>query len=352
MASIFPRLVEHHHEQLMFWSDPEVGYRGIIAVHDTTLGAAMGGTRFWDYQSEQGALEDVLRLARAMTYKAAVAGLAAGGGKAVILGDNRITDREPVFRAHGRAVQSLGGRYITAEDVGTSVEDMEFVRRETEFVTGLQGKSGDPSPLTALGIVQAIRASATERYGDGSLDGIRIAVQGLGNVGRHLCEQLAAEGARLTVTDIDPERVARVEEACAARAVPTDEIYSVDAEVFAPCALGGVINDDTLPVFRFEIVAGGANNQLAEPRHAEELRQRGILYAPDYVGNAGGLVNIYGELKGWSPKRSRQQVEAIFGTMLRVFALAREEGTNPAVAADRLAEERIRAARRAPRTGG
>ena len=342
---IFDRLEDRGHEQVTFWSEPAVGYRGIIAIHDTSLGPAMGGTRFWSYATDDKALSDALLLARAMTYKAAVAGLEVGGGKSVILGDNRVTDREPIFRAHGRAVESLGGRYIAAEDVGTSVDDMEFVRQETQFVTGLHGRSGDPSPLTALGTLQAIRAAATEVYGDGSLNGTHVAVQGLGNVGFHLCELLADEGSRLTVTDIDQERVARVVDLFSADSVAPEDIYSVDADIFAPCALGAVINDDTVPRLKVDVVAGAANNQLAEPGHEHELQSRGILYAPDYVGNAGGLINIYGELRGWALDRSREKVEEIFGTLCKIFALAREDHTTPAAAADRIAEERIDAAR-------
>ncbi len=346
---IFERLEEHGHEQVMFWSEPDVGYRGIIAVHDTSLGPAMGGTRFWHYDTEEEALVDVLRLARAMTYKAAAAGLDCGGGKSVILGDNRTKKRELIFRAHGRAVQAMGGRYIAAEDVGTSVDDMEFVRKETAFVTGLHGRSGDPSPLTAFGTLQAIRAAATEFYGDGSLDGTHITVQGLGNVGYHLCELLAEEGARLTVTDIDQARVERTIREFSAEGVAPDDIYGVDADIFAPCALGSVINDETIPLLKVDIVAGAANNQLAEPRHGDELHRRGILYAPDYVGNAGGLVNIYGELQGWDLDRAREKVSEIFGTMCRVFEIARRSDVTPSVAADRLAEERIRAAHEARR---
>ena len=343
--SLFDRLEDHGHEQVTYWSEPDVGYRGIIAVHDTSLGPAMGGTRFWDYPTEEEALADVLQLARAMTYKAAAAGLDSGGGKSVILGDNRRKERAALFRAHGRAVESLGGRYIAAEDVGTSVDDMEFVREETRFVTGLHGRSGDPSPLTAFGTLQAIRAAATEVYGDGSLGGTRVTVQGLGSVGYHLCELLTEEGARLTVTDIDQPRIDQVTRLFSAKAVAPDQIYSVDADVFAPCALGSVLNDDTIPALKVGVVAGAANNQLAEPRHGDELQRRGILYAPDYVGNAGGLINIYGELHGWSLDQARKKVGEIFETLCRVFELARKGGMTPAVAADRLAEERLQAAR-------
>ncbi len=332
-------------EQVAFWSEPAVGYRGIMAVHDTTLGPGMGGTRFWDYATDAEALRDVILLARAMTYKAAMAGLDSGGGKSVILGDNRRQDREALFLAHGRAVASLGGRYIAAEDVGTSAADMAFVRRETEFVAGLHGRSGDPSPLTAFGVAQAIRAAACERYGDGSLDGARVSVQGLGSVGAHLCEILAGEGARLTVTDIDAGRVERIVRRLGANAVAPEEIYDVEADVFAPCALGGVINDDTIPRLRVDIVAGAANNQLRERRHEVALRERGILYVPDYVGNAGGLINIYGERHGWSRQRARGKVTRIFDTVCRIFAFARSKATTPGAAADRIAEDRLAAAR-------
>lgn len=251
----FDLMLQRDHEQLVFWSEPSSGYRGIIAIHDTTLGPALGGTRFWDYGTEREAVIDVLRLARGMTYKASVTGLDLGGGKSVIIGDNRIEDRGAIFRAHGRAVDSLGGRYITAEDVGTSVDDMEFVRQETDHVVGVHGGSGDPSPVTAFGVYRGIKACVRYRYGEDSLEGRHVAVQGVGHVGYHLCKNLAEEGARLTVTDIDAERVERVVEELGAERVEPDEIYGVDADVFAPCALGAVVNDDTLDVFNVEIIA-------------------------------------------------------------------------------------------------
>src|SRR5690606_11434081 len=227
------------------------GYRGIIAIHDTTLGPALGGTRFWNYRNDEEAIIDALRLARGMTYKAAVAGLNLGGGKAVIIGDNRTPRREMLFRAHGRFVESLGGRYITAEDVGTSVEDMDYVKMETEYVTGVAGGSGDPSPVTAYGVYRGIRACAKEKYGSDSVSGMHIAVQGLGHVGYYLCKYLTEDGATLTVTDIDDARVQRVVKDFGAAAVAPDQIYTVDAQVFAPCALGAVVNDDTIPQFKF-----------------------------------------------------------------------------------------------------
>jgi leucine dehydrogenase len=338
---LFETLADYGHEQIVFWSEPELGYRGIIAIHDTTLGPALGGTRFWSYASDEEAIIDVLRLSKGMTYKAAVAGVALGGGKSVILGDNRTTDREMIFRAHGRAVESLGGRYITAEDVGTSVDDMEFVRMETDSVVGVYGGSGDPSPVTAYGTFQGIRACAERKFGSASLEGRHVLVQGLGNVGYHLCGFLHDEGARMTVTDIDAGRIARVREDFGATVVGPDEIYGIEADIYAPCALGATVNDDTLKVLRVSIVAGAANNQLAHPRNGDELHARGILYAPDYVINAGGLINVYGEIHDWNPERSKRKAGEIYGTLLRIFALAEEEGVGTAVAADRIAEERV-----------
>jgi len=338
------------HEQLVFWSEPRLGYRGIIAIHDTTLGPALGGTRFWSYSNDEEAVRDVLRLARGMTYKAAITGLNLGGGKAVILGDNRTRDREMIFRAHGRAVESLGGRYITAEDVGTSVDDMEFVRMETESVAGVHGRSGDPSPVTAFGIYRGIKASALAKWGSDALADRHVTVQGLGNVGSHLCALLVGEGARLTVTDIDPVRVQRVVDAHGAGKVAPDEIYGVEADIFAPCALGAIINDDTLPLLRVAVVAGGANNQLAADRHAEGLQARGILYAPDYVINAGGLVNVFGEREGWEQDRSLRKAGEIYDTVLRIFERADADGVPPSVAADRLAEQRLQDVRHLQRS--
>lgn len=348
---VFEVMSEGDHEQLVIWSEPEVGYRGIIAVHDTTMGPALGGTRFWDYASDREAVVDALRLARGMTYKAAITGLNLGGGKSVIWGDNRTKDREMIFRAHGRAVESLQGRYITAEDVGTSPDDMEFVAMETAHVAGLVGRSGDPSPVTAFGVFRGIKACAAIEYGDDSLAGRHVAVQGLGHVGYYLCEDLVQEGAKLTVTDIDPERVQKVVDAFGAKAVEPDAIYDVSADVFAPCALGAVINDDTIDRLDVDIVAGGANNQLATSGvHGLGLHERGILYAPDYVINAGGLINVYGELKGWSRERSKRKAGDIYNTLLRIFDLAKSERIPTETAANRVAEERLRQARHLQRT--
>ncbi|MBI4541349.1 MAG: Glu/Leu/Phe/Val dehydrogenase [Gemmatimonadetes bacterium] len=347
---IFEMMAQGEHEQVVFCYEPTCSYRGIIAIHNTTLGPALGGTRFWSYHSGEEALIDALRLSKAMTYKAAVAGLNLGGGKAVIIGDPKTTRREMIFRAHGRFIESLKGRYITAEDVGTSVDDMDYVHMETKYVSGIHGKSGDPSPVTAFGVYRGMKACVKERCGSDSLERMHVAVQGVGHVGYHLCEYLHAEGACLSVSDIDDERVKRVVRDFGATAVVPDAIYAVDAQIFAPCALGSVVNDETIGQFKFEIVAGGANNQLAEPRHGDALHERGILYAPDYVINAGGLINVYGELSDWTAERAQRKAGEIYDTLLHLFEISREERVPTYVAADRLAERRIAQVARIKRT--
>ena len=342
--NLFDTIAGMGHEQLVVCHDKSSGYRGIIAIHDTTLGPALGGTRFWQYRSDEEAIIDALRLARGMTYKNAVAGLNLGGGKAVIIGDNRTAKREMIFRAHGRFVESLGGRYVTAEDVGTSTADMDFVHMETDYVAGLATKSGDPSPVTARGVFRAIQASAKHRWGSESVAGKTIAVQGLGNVGHYLCKELHAHEAKLVVTDIDATRVKRVVDEFGARAVDLDAIYSTAADIFAPCALGGIINDDTLPKLRVEIIAGAANNQLLlAEKHGGELEKKGSLYAPDFVANAGGVINVYSELAGWTAQRALRKADEIYDTTLGVFEIAREQGIPTYEAADRLAERRLHA---------
>jgi leucine dehydrogenase len=348
--NLFDQLSTMGHEQLVVCHDKSAGYRGIIAIHDTTLGPALGGTRFWNYDTDEEAITDALRLARGMTYKNAVAGLNLGGGKSVIIGNNRTTNREMLFRAHGRFVDSLGGRYVTAEDVGTSTGDMDFVHMETEFVAGLAEQSGDPSPVTAHGVFRAIQASAFYCWGADSLEGKTIAVQGCGNVGHNLAKELHAAGARLIVTDIDPERVKRVVADTGARAVKSEEIYCQQADIFAPCALGAVINDETVPQLRVKIVAGAANNQLLEERHGDMLEAAGILYAPDYVANAGGVINVYSELAGWDRQRSLRKADEIYHTVLGVFEIAKQHGIPTYEAADRLAERRLQAVRSMVRT--
>ena len=341
---IFDTMASLGHEQLVLCVDEGAGYRGIIAIHDTTLGPALGGTRFWNYASDEEAIIDSLRLARGMSYKNAVAGLNLGGGKSVIIGDNRVTNREMIFRAHGRFVESLGGRYVTAEDVGTTTADMDFVHMETEYVAGLANKSGDPSPVTAHGVFRAIEASAKQKWGSALLKGKTITVQGLGNVGTYLCRELHAAGAKLIVSDIRPERVKQAVAEFGATAVEGDAIYSAKADIFAPCALGAILNDDTIPMLKVEVVCGGANNQLLEPaKHGEALEKRGILYAPDFVANAGGVINVYSELAGWTRERALRKADEIYDTILGVYQIAKEDSVFSYLAADKLAERRIAA---------
>lgn len=340
---IFAEIRTLGHEQLVLCQDPSCGYLGIIAVHDTTLGPALGGTRFWQYHDTDEALVDALRLARGMTYKAAVAGLNLGGGKSVIIGDNRRSDREALFRAHGRAVETLNGRYITAEDVGTSPMDMEYVRLETRHVAGLMGLSGDPSPVTAYGVYMGMKAAARAHWGKDDLSGRTVAVQGAGKVAYYLSRHLHSEGARLIVTDIDANKVKRIVEEFGARAVAPDAIYDQAADIYAPCALGATINDDTLKRLKVQVIAGAANNQLAEERHGTALDKKGITYAPDYVINGGGLINVYGEIHQWPAERSHNKAGEIYDTLTRIFEVARREGIPTSSAADRLAEDRIAA---------
>ncbi|HJU88890.1 MAG TPA: Glu/Leu/Phe/Val dehydrogenase dimerization domain-containing protein [Gemmatimonadaceae bacterium] len=330
------------HERLLLGVDTAAGYRGIIAIHSTALGPAVGGARFWSYRSDDEAITDALRLARGMTYKNAMAGLPLGGGKSVIIGDNRRADRETLFSVHGRFVQSLGGEYVTAEDVGTSPADMEIVRRETPYVAGLVDRSGDPSPVTAHGVFRAIQASAYWRWGSSDLRGKTVAVQGVGHVGYYLCRELAAVGAKLIVSDIDAERVSRVSRELGATAVEPEAIYAVPADIFAPCALGGVLNDATIPRLKVEIVAGAANNQLLDERHGDQLAARGILFAPDYVANAGGVINGSRELLHYDEPSVRERVERIYDTMLDVYERAKVKGVSTNRAADEMAEERMR----------
>jgi leucine dehydrogenase len=343
---IFERLARHEHEQIVFCSDVSSGLKAIIAIHDTTLGPSLGGCRMWPYTSDEEAFEDVCRLSRGMTYKAAAAGLNLGGGKAVIIGDPRKDKSEAIFRAFGRFIEGLSGRYITAEDVGTSVADMVQVRMETNYVTGIPralGGSGDPSPFTALGVYRGMKACARKAFGSDDLSGRRVAIQGMGNTGYNLGDLLHKEGARLFVSDIDPERVKRAVSELGAEAVAPDRIYDADADIFSPAALGATINDDTIPRLKARIVAGSANNQLAEEgKHGAELKSRGILYAPDFVINAGGLINVANELVGYNREVALTQVNAIDDIITRIIGIAEAENIPTSVAANKLAEERIR----------
>ncbi|HWM93043.1 MAG TPA: Glu/Leu/Phe/Val dehydrogenase dimerization domain-containing protein [Thermoanaerobaculia bacterium] len=344
---LFQQMAEMGHERVLFCSSPETGLQAIIAVHSTVLGPGLGGVRMWPYNNMDEALTDVLRLSRGMTYKAAAAGLNLGGGKAVILGDPKKDKSEALFRSFGQFVKSLNGLYITAEDVGTSMDDMEVILSETRWVTGVSpshGGSGDPSPVTAFGVLQAMKAAVQWHFGNGStLAGRSVAIQGLGNVGYHLASYLKDEGAKLFAADIDSERTERAREELDAEIVSVDEILGVDCDVVAPCALGAVINQRTIPTLRCKIVAGAANNQLQdEERDGMALHERGILYAPDFVGNAGGLINVYNELTGYNRDRAMHMTRGIHANMIRVFEISRAESIPSYRAADRVAEERIR----------
>jgi leucine dehydrogenase len=332
------------HEQVFFGQDPAADYRGIIAIHSTVLGPALGGTRLWRYRSDEEALVDVLRLSRGMTYKNALAGLPLGGGKAIIFAPEKISDREKLFRAHGRFVETLKGRYITAEDVATTTDDMEYISLETRHVVGLKERSGNPAPVTAHGVFRAILATAKYRWGTDNVTGKVVALQGCGSAGYHLAKELHRAGARLIVTDIDRERIRDAVRDFGAEGVAPEDIYDVRADIFAPCALGGIINDGTLPRLKVEIVAGAANNQLLEDRHGEALAERGILYAPDYVANAGGVINVCIGALNWKRERVAAKVEEIYDTLLNIFRVAEVEGIPTSKAADQLAERRLRAA--------
>lgn len=339
---LFESMTGMGHEQVVFSQDASCGYRGIVAIHSTVLGPAVGGTRFWKYASEEEALVDALRLSRGMTYKCAVAGLPWGGGKSIILDDGKPKDREKLFRAHGRFIDRLGGRYVTAEDVGTSPADMAIIALETRHVGGLIGKGGDPSPWTALGVFRSMQASAKYRWGSDDFRGKRVAIQGCGNVGFNLAKLLSETGAQLIISDVDKQKVTRAVEQLGSDAASTEEIFSATADIFAPCALGGIVNDQTIPVLKAEIVCGAANNQLLEPRHGDVLEESGILYAPDYVANSGGVLSGGAELFGWTSENVRAEVLAIYDTLLSVFAIAETDGISTYKAADRLAERRLR----------
>jgi leucine dehydrogenase len=343
---IFEHIEKRDHEQVVFCSDKPSGLKAIIAVHNTNLGPALGGTRMWMYQSDEDALTDALRLSRGMTYKAAVAGLNLGGGKAVIIGDPNSDKTEAMFRAFGRFVEGLAGRYITAEDVGTDVRDMEYVRMETKYVTGIDralGGSGDPSPVTAYGVYMGMKACMKKLAGSDSLKGKRVAVQGAGHVAEFVCEHLANEGALIYISDIYHEKAENIADKTKAVVVEPEKIYEVNADIFCPCALGAIVNDETIPKFKFKIIAGGANNQLAdEQKHGRMLIDKKILYAPDYAINAGGLINVYNELEGYSQERALLQAKGIYDTLLNIFAISERENIPTFEASNRLAEQRIR----------
>jgi glutamate dehydrogenase/leucine dehydrogenase len=344
VTGVFDILTADGFEQVAYCHDPSSGLKAIVAIHSTALGPALGGTRFFPYTSERDALVDVCRLAKGMTYKHAVCGNDLGGGKAVIIGDPRTLKSEALLRAYGRFVEGLNGRYLTAEDVGTGQADMDLVRRETRHVTGVSealGGSGDPSPATALGVLWAMRAVAERLWGNPSLAGRHVCVAGVGKVGAALATHLDAEGAKLTLSDVDDAAVAAAAERHGALTVAPESAHTVPCDIFSPCALGAVLNSATIPDLHCDAVVGSANNQLASAADAERLRHRNIVYAPDFVANAGGVINIAEEPDGYDRNRAQARLQSIHDTVLRVFDRAEADGLTTTAAAERLAEERI-----------
>ncbi len=338
---LFALLDKYDYGAVHIGRDAASGLQCIVAIHDTRLGPAIGGCRFLPYDSEADALIDALRLARGMTYKAALAGLPHGGGKTVMIRPDRLFDRAAMFRTFGRFIDGLGGRYYTAEDSGTGIEDMEVVRSVTKQVVGTGGGSGDPSPFTALGVRRGIEACVKLKLGRSSLEDIHVAVQGVGHVGYHLCKELAAQGAKLTVADIDPLKAERARREFGANTVPIERIFDVECDVLSPCALGSALNDDTIPRLRALVVAGAANNQLAEPRHGDDLNARGILYAPDYAINAGGLINVALELQTYDAAKAREQTMRVYDTIYEIGQRSLQTLTPTYRVADLLVEEKL-----------
>ncbi len=335
----------YNHEQIVFCNDNATGLKAIIAIHNTILGPSLGGTRMWNYNNEMEALNDVLRLSRGMTYKSSVAGLNLGGGKAVIIGDPKKIKNEALLRRFGKFVNSLGGKYITAEDVAMTSRDMEIIHMETDHVSGLpenMGGSGDPSPVTAYGVYVSMKASAKEVWGSDSLSGKKVLVQGIGHVGEVLVSHLTKEGAKVYINDISEERLKAVADAHKAEVVSADKMFDLDIDVYAPCALGATVNDATLAKLKCKIICGAANNQLAnEVVHGEAVGKQGILYAPDYVVNAGGIINVYYELEGYNRERAMRHAEGIYNTTFNLFQLAKKDSIPTYMAANRLGEQRL-----------
>ncbi len=345
VTSILDQLTALGHKKVVFCNDPDTGLKAIIAVHDTTLGPALGGTRMWSYGSEEEALADVLRLSKSMTYKAAITGLNLGGGKAVIIGDSRKGKSEAMMRSYGRFIKNMNGEFITAEDVGTTVRDMEYIRMETSYVTGVPesiGGAGDPSSHTAKGVFLGIKACVKEVFGTDMLAGRSVLVQGTGSVGEHLVELLRQENVEVFISDIDEERLRHVATKYKARPVDADKIFTIDADIYAPCALGATVNDRTIPKMKFAIIAGSANNPLAdEQRNGQLLHDKNILFAPDYLINAGGLISCYSELTGFGKKRTIQLTEHIYDATRDVLKMSKKDNIPTILAANRIAEQRI-----------
>jgi leucine dehydrogenase len=341
---LFSRLKASSHEQIVFFREQVSGLRAIVAIHDTTLGPAIGGVRMWPYDDEEEAIEDALRLSRSMTYKAAGAGLNFGGGQTAVIGDPRADKSESLFRSLGRFIDSLGGRYIAAEGVGTTYTDMDFIRMETRYVVGIpssRGGSGDPSPVCAIGVIGGLEACQIFLAGTDDLSGLKIAVQGVGRVGSIVVRHLTDRGAEVTISDVDREAVKRMASECDVKVVSDAKIYDVECDIFCPCALGGIINDRSINRLKCKVVAGAANSQLAAEKHGDDLHAKGILYAPDYIINAGGMINVADEIYGYDAERARRKAAAIKDVLLKILISARDQGIPTHVAADRFAEERI-----------
>jgi len=348
---IFQKLAERGHEEIIFCNDEEVGLKAIIAIHNTVLGPALGGCRMYPYGSFEEAMQDALRISRAMTYKAAVAGLNLGGGKAVIIADSKELSKDPerremLFRSFGRFLQSAAGRFMTGEDVGTNVQDMEYIKKETDDVTGFPmalGGSGDPSPVAAYGTFRGILACVAKAYGNPSLRGLKVVVEGVGNVGRYLVKHLYDEGAKIFIYDTDQEKVRSIlNDFEGVEFIEGGKIYGFDADIYAPCALGSTINDDTIKKFKFKVIAGSANNQLAiEEKHGKMLLEKGIIYAPDFVINSGGLINVYTELEGYNQEKALRKAKHIYDVVAEVLDIAEKDNIPSYLAANKLAEERI-----------
>lgn len=345
MSTIFEKISDKNHEQVVYCNDPLSGLKAIIAVHNTALGPALGGCRMYPYKSEDEALVDVLRLSRGMTYKASISNLNIGGGKAVIIGDPSKDKSEILLRSFGKFVQSLGGKYITAEDVGMSVHDMEFIKMETKHVTGItraMGGSGDPSILTGLGVFTGMKAALMKKQNIKSLQGLKIGIQGFGKVGYYLTSHLKKEGAKVFGHDINKDSLSRVVDEFGVVPVDSDELMSMDLDIFSPCAMGAIINPKSIENLQCSIIAGAANNQLEkEDRDAKLLKQKGIMYVPDYVINAGGLINVANELKGYNKEKAKYQVEGIYYILMRIFDYAANNNISTLEAANLLAERRI-----------
>jgi glutamate dehydrogenase/leucine dehydrogenase len=342
---VFDEVAREGHEQVLYGYDKVSGLRAIIAIHSTALGPALGGTRFFPYENEHEALEDVLRLSRGMTYKAAAAGLDLGGGKAVIIGDPRTDKSERLLRAYGRIVDSLRGRYITAEDVGTTTRDLDIVRRETRWALGnsvAEGGAGDPSPMTARGLFAAAKGVAEFLWGDSDLAGRRFAVQGVGKVGSALVQLLVEARAEVIISDAYDSAIQTAVDTYGVKSVDVGEIHTVDVDFYSPCALGAGLNEKTIPALNCQAIVGSANNQLATDEDAERIAERGIVYAPDFVVNAGGLINVYDELQGYSKMRAMHRVDSIFDATSRILEMSKDEGINPNRAAMKVAEQRIK----------